>query len=212
VPFYTTDYKKAWDWLSCWVGLGIGLLPLYLHMRLIGWEGERSGSIGGLDRCREVSKAKVGKYRVIALGKVASNSLITEWAVQRLTSQAMSQSSLEMASTKEDAEDEFYTPRPSIDFRVSLENRPSSEDLLSCHDSIIPTHPAIPFSVASPGYNTSSTNYQSEAPGIPEASFKIRNILTGEVIDLRDENESGFGNRLADFLTLRDGVELEHHL
>lgn len=118
-----------------------------------------------------------------------------------------------MASTKEDADDEFYTPRPSIDFRVSLENRPSSDDLLSCHGSIIPTPPAIPFSVASPpGSDTSSTNFQSEAPGIPEASFKIRNILTGAVIDLRDENESGFGNRLADFLTLRDGGGLEHHL
>jgi hypothetical protein len=118
---------------------------------------------------------------------------------------------LEMASHQDDADEEFYTPRPSIDFRVSIENRSSSDDMLSFH-SIAPAQPAIPFSVASPGYDTSSTNYQSEAPGMPEASFKIRNILTGEVIDLRDENESGFGNRLADLLTLRDGGELEHHL
>lgn len=117
-----------------------------------------------------------------------------------------------MEQSKDDSEDVFYTPRPSIDFRGSLENRTSVDDMRSCHDSILPVVSEVPFTVPPESHDSSSTNVQSELPGIPEASFKIRNILTGEVIDLRDENESGFAERMAELLTLRPGASLEHHM
>ena len=124
-----------------------------------------------------------------------------------------------MSTIPEDPEDEFYTPRPSEEFRISLEKRASrqTEEMLSCRSSAdqsnVPNvpmaQPGIPFSVELESGTNTSTDFQSTPPAIPEASFTIRNLITGEMIDLRDENESDFATRLAGVLTLRDDAHLE---
>jgi hypothetical protein len=132
--------------------------------------------------------------------------------------------------------DEFYTPRPSIECRTSLQ----TDEMHSCRSSLDPPFAPFPFMPAptlgeqlpperqfeeqkTPPVElgdliygaTPSTDLHSSASGpttVPEASFTIRNLMTGEAIDLRDENEADFGLRLAGLLTLKDGEVLTQHL